>query len=191
LSAAIRHEEPPGTRIPIIAVTANAMQGESQRCKDHGMDDYLTKPLRMHALGEMLAKWMPSTSAHASVPTGTALSGELAIWDPTTLTQMIGDNPAVQARLLTRYLELTRSQLVAIAAAGATNDTGVMATEAHKLKSASRSIGAIRLGELCEQLEAAGRIDDAPGCAALAAGLPGIFSQVESRIQAHLAQPCR
>ena len=189
LSAAIRHEEPPGTRMPIIAVTANAMQGASQRCTDNGMDDYLTKPLRMHALAEMLAKWMPSTSAHASAPTGAALPGELAIWDPITLTQMIGDNPAVQTRLLTRYLELTRSQLAAIAAAGASNDTETMASEAHKLKSASRSIGAIRLGELCEQLEAAGRIDDVPGCTGLAAGLPGIFCQVESRIQAHLAQP--
>ncbi len=189
LSAAIRHEEPPGVRIPIIAVTANAMQGESQRCKDHGMDDYLTKPLRMHALAEMLAKWMPSVSADASTPTRVAAPGELAIWDPTTLSQMIGDNPAVQARLLTRYLELTRNQLAAIAAANANSDTKTMAAEAHKLKSASRSIGAIRLGDLCEQLEAAGRTDDAAGCTTLAAGLPSIFSQVESRIQNHLARP--
>ena len=102
---------------------------------------------------------------------------------------MIGDNPAVQARLLTRYLELTRNQLAAIAAANANSDTKTMAAEAHKLKSASRSIGAIRLGDLCEQLEAAGRTDDAAGCTTLAAGLPSIFSQVESRIQNHLARP--
>jgi len=189
LSATIRREEPPGVRLPIIAVTANAMQGESQRCKDHGMDDYLTKPLRMHALSEMLSKWMPAVIAHKSAPTEAAAPGELAMWDPTTLTQMIGENPAVQARLLSRYLELTRSQLATIAAASATSDTKTMSTEAHKLKSASRSIGAIRLGELCEQLEAAGRTDDAPGCTRLAASLPGIFSQVESRIHDHLAQP--
>jgi HPt (histidine-containing phosphotransfer) domain-containing protein len=101
---------------------------------------------------------------------------------------MVGDNPAVQTRLLSRYLELTRNQLTAMAVAGTTNDTKVMAAEAHKLKSASRSIGAMSMGDLCERIEAAGRSDDAPVCNALAAGLPIIFFEVESRIQAHLTK---
>jgi PAS domain S-box-containing protein len=189
LSDAIRHEEPPGTRMPIIAVTANAMQGESQRCREHGMDDYLTKPLRMHALSEMLDKWLPRASVPASAQTGTVAKSELAHWDPQVLTLMVGDNPAVQTRLLSRYLELTRVQLAAMAAAGTTNDTKIMATEAHKLKSASRSIGAMRLGDLCERIEAAGRSDDAAICNTLATDLPIFFFKVESRIQAHLTKP--
>jgi PAS domain S-box-containing protein len=59
LTAAIRAQEPAGTRLPIIAVTANAMQGEGQRCRDRGMDDYLSKPLRMTELAAMLNKWLP------------------------------------------------------------------------------------------------------------------------------------
>jgi HPt (histidine-containing phosphotransfer) domain-containing protein len=102
---------------------------------------------------------------------------------------MVGDNPAVQTRLLSRYLELTRVQLAAMAAAGTTNDTKIMATEAHKLKSASRSIGAMRLGDLCERIEAAGRSDDAAICNTLATDLPIFFFKVESRIQAHLTKP--
>ena len=59
LTEAIRQAEPVGTRLPIVAVTANAMQGEAQRCRAHGMDDYLSKPLRMAELAPMLQKWLP------------------------------------------------------------------------------------------------------------------------------------
>jgi len=62
LTALIRQEEGSGPRKPIIAVTANAMQGEAKRCLDCGMDDYLSKPLRMNELGPMLAKWLPLVS---------------------------------------------------------------------------------------------------------------------------------
>ncbi len=58
LTALIRKEEVSGSHMPIIAVTASAMLGEAQRCLDCGMDDYLSKPLRMNELGPMLAKWL-------------------------------------------------------------------------------------------------------------------------------------
>ena len=59
LTRAIREAETAGTHLPIIAVTANAMQGEHQRCREHGMDDYLSKPLRMSELRDKLDKWLP------------------------------------------------------------------------------------------------------------------------------------
>ena len=62
LTQAIRSMEAQGTRLPIIAVTANAMQGEGQRCLKQGMDDYLSKPLRMAELCEKLKKWLPVSS---------------------------------------------------------------------------------------------------------------------------------
>jgi CheY-like chemotaxis protein len=58
LTEAIRVAEPAGARLPIIAITANAMQGEAQRCRDRGMDDYLSKPLRMQELAPVLKKWL-------------------------------------------------------------------------------------------------------------------------------------
>ncbi len=66
LTAAIRSAEQLDAHLPIIAITANAMQGEAQRCRDHGMDDYLSKPLRMAELDTMLRKWLPLASASVS-----------------------------------------------------------------------------------------------------------------------------
>jgi PAS domain S-box-containing protein len=68
LTQAIRAHEPDGTRLPIIAVTANAMQGEGQRCRERGMDDYLSKPLRMTELASMLEKWIPVESFSPVAP---------------------------------------------------------------------------------------------------------------------------
>jgi len=59
LTAAIRKDEESGSnRAPIIAITANALQGEAERCIAGGMDDYLSKPVEMKALLEKLQKWM-------------------------------------------------------------------------------------------------------------------------------------
>jgi PAS domain S-box-containing protein len=58
LTAAIRQAEPAGTHMPIIAVTANAMQGEGQRCLDVGMDAYVPKPVRLDVLRTVLGQWL-------------------------------------------------------------------------------------------------------------------------------------
>jgi len=59
LTEAIRKAERPGEHAPIIAITANAMQGEAERCRERGMDDYLSKPLRMQELNDKLQRWLP------------------------------------------------------------------------------------------------------------------------------------
>jgi CheY-like chemotaxis protein/HPt (histidine-containing phosphotransfer) domain-containing protein len=193
LTAAIRAAEPPGTRLPIIAVTANAMQGEAQRCHERGMDDYLTKPLRMVELREKLEKWLPQSrfftaaSAHPenvrpdpdSVPT-------FPVWNPDTLTELVGDNPGMHRRLLERFLANAATQVAEITAAAAAQQPDALAGVAHTLKSAARSVGALRLGALCQSLETAGRAGDAPQCAALTAGLDEVLAASVTKINGHL-----
>jgi signal transduction histidine kinase/ActR/RegA family two-component response regulator len=59
----IRAAEDAGVRIPIIALTANAVEGDRERCLDAGMDDYLSKPFRKSELHEKLARWMAHPAA--------------------------------------------------------------------------------------------------------------------------------
>jgi CheY-like chemotaxis protein/HPt (histidine-containing phosphotransfer) domain-containing protein len=195
LTEAIRHAQWAGPRLPIIAVTANAMQGEAMRCRERGMDDYLSKPLRLNELGPMLAKWLPlptmDTDAAPEVapdavpPAPTILK---VIWDASVLPRMVGDNPAMHRRLLEKFLLSADEQVTRIVAAAATEDTATAANVAHALKSAARTVGALQLGELCATLETAGKAWDAPLCAALIKELPTTFAGAAAAIQCHLAR---
>ena len=55
----IRQQEPEGSRIPIIAMTAAAMEGEREKCFAAGMDDYISKPVKLEELETVLRKWVP------------------------------------------------------------------------------------------------------------------------------------
>ena len=212
LTEAIRRQEPAGTRLPIIAITANAMQGEARRCRERGMDDYLSKPLRMSELAPMLKKWLPGAqidSASSETPPLEWVSdcaesasserveevqalpgpGDLhafPIWNPNALTELVGNNPGVHQRLLEKFLVNAERQLAAIAAAADSDECTALADVAHTLKSAARSVGALRMGERSQCLETAGRAGDTQQCRALAAGLAGELAAATVAIQEHL-----
>jgi signal transduction histidine kinase/CheY-like chemotaxis protein len=65
-TAEIRRRERGRSRIPIVAMTANPIEGDRQRCMDAGMDDYLSKPVRLAALGKMLECWLDSSTVGVS-----------------------------------------------------------------------------------------------------------------------------
>ncbi len=67
LTGAIRAREQ-GARIPILALTANALKGEAERCRASGMDDYLSKPLRLADLKAALERWLPAAASMAPPP---------------------------------------------------------------------------------------------------------------------------
>jgi CheY-like chemotaxis protein len=201
LTSRIRAEEPAGTRLTIIAVTANALQGQALRCLAAGMDDFLSKPLRLHELGPMLAKWLPQV-AGALPDAATALGNEalsapapanantqdgpLAAWDARILIKIVGVNPALHQRLLDKFLLNGNRQIATLTAAHDHGDTKTIISVAHTLKSASRTVGAMALGELCQQLETAGLSSDRPQIQARMTGLAAVFAQAQSLIQAHL-----
>ncbi len=188
LTDAIRQAEPKGTRLPIVAITANAMQGEAERCRARGMDDYLSKPLRMVELAPMLQKWLPLEIPHllSALAVVDAAPGQLAEWDATTLGQMVGDNPDLHRSLLEKFLVNAEQQALAIALSSNMCDFSAAADVAHALKSASRMVGALQLGELCEQIETAGSESDGSVCRTLSEDLKPTLARARITITEHL-----
>jgi signal transduction histidine kinase/DNA-binding NarL/FixJ family response regulator len=131
-------------RTPIVALTANALKGEAERCLEAGMDDYLTKPLTLDRLREAVARW--------------AIGDVSPAINRSVVEDMFGGNTATVARVLARFRD-AGGRLVAEIAASRQNREQL--TElAHKLKGAARSAGATALGDLAATVEKSGRLDD-------------------------------
>ena len=165
LAVAIRAAETAPRRMPIIALTANALKGEARHCRDLGMDDYMTKPVQLATLSAMLAKWLPAPATPTPDLPAPAMPGParpaLAV-DVRVLAALVGDEPAVIDEFLLDFRVSAGEAAPRMRAACLALQCTAVEALAHKLKSSARAVGALDLGELCEQLESAaqaGRTD--------------------------------
>jgi len=154
LAAAIRAEEPAGRRIPIIALTGNALPEEAARTRTAGMDDLLVKPLRLSRLKSAVESWLGTSALQdEALPTGRWSTSADAPADLGVIRALVGDDPNDVAAVLASFgvtAKLLDKQLRDAAAAESPHAVG---SAAHQLKTAAYSIGANRLGDLCGQLE--------------------------------------
>ncbi len=151
LARAIREAE--GTqkrsRTIIIACTANAMGSEAQQCFSAGMDDFLVKPVELSRLMKKLDQWLPIAEAIA-----------LPI-DRRVLSTVAGGNPRTEQQIVKMFRQLNDDDVAGLSQAVATGDMASAALTSHRMSGAARTIGALGLAGICEQLEAAGRANDA------------------------------
>jgi len=149
-SREIRRREDEGMHVPIVALTANAMAGDRERCLAAGMDDYLSKPIVEADLARVLDRFLAGASAAVEVPAidDAVLEGLRDIAD--------GSDDFVKeiARL---FLEDAPLRLAEIRRSAANGDASGVASAAHALKSGAGNIGAEPVRRLCAELEAAGR----------------------------------
>ena len=188
LVAAIRGTETPGRRLPIVALSADALHDAAARCRAAGMDDYLSKPVQLQQLGEVLKRWLPSApetaAAAPAAPAAAQDTPTLPVYDSSVLAALIGDDAALLAEFRSDYLVSAQLDIEALRDAAAGGDWAAAGGFAHRLKSSSRAVGALALGEACAQLEAAAQTGKAEPVRALVAGCEAAWALLSARLLA-------
>jgi two-component system, sensor histidine kinase and response regulator len=135
--------------IPIIAMTANAMEGDRERCLAAGMDDYLAKPITKEGLAGILRRWIPAPPAddHASPIDHLIFCG---------LQELAGeDAPDFVAMLVDHFLRDTPASLEQMRRAWQEAGSEELGRVAHRLKGSASNLGALRMAHVCEQVRLA------------------------------------
>jgi two-component system, sensor histidine kinase and response regulator len=155
-------EGAPRRRVPIVAMTANALLGDREKCLAAGMDDYVAKPIKRDVLAAVLAPWLQSASAASAAAnriTGAMAESDLPSesLDPAIFAQLSELMGSELADIVDTYLRDTSAQIAAMDTALAQRDVETLRRCAHSLKSSSASVGAVAVQSASQALEAHAR----------------------------------
>ncbi len=141
-------------RTSIVAVTANALRGEAERCTAVGMDGFVTKPVSLDGLARTLARWIPALQGDDPQNPADPKADDADLFDADVLRELFGDDPPRLLELIDGFAEAAETDLATLRTA---DSAASLAATAHRIKGSARMVGAIRLGDQAARIETAGR----------------------------------
>ena len=185
-------------RIPVIALTANAMAGDREVCLQAGMDGYLTKPIRIESLIEAVRPYLALKSEAASQPLPESEVSEQSLtttherqpkldphlmpdFDPESIHQLLADlddpDGLILPELETGFLEQSEKQIAELLRSAAIDDLPQIALIAHALKGQNLTLGLMTMADAMIRLEQHAQSGDAAACQHLAALVPALYER--------------
>ncbi len=169
-------EEGTGRRIPIIAMTASAMQGDREKCIASGMDDYVAKPVKPDELRDALLRFRRAPDATIEVRRPFA-----PVLDKECLQDIGGGDPDFLQHLIDEYVRTVTARVDEMKIALESDNRPRLRFHAHTLKGTSRTIGAAALGRLFEEIESRSESGDMTQ-------LPELLARVAPEVERYQAE---
>jgi PAS domain S-box-containing protein len=176
----IRQAEAPGVRVPIIALTASATEGERERCLEAGMTGFLSKPVEVEGLGRVLREQLGTPPGPHLAGVNDAPAVAVTVPDPRVgapaavptldehrleeLAEMGAEALPLIQRAIDNFVDSAADQVLALRAALADANAAALRSAAHRLKGSAANLGALRVSAIAlhlEELGATGRLEDA------------------------------
>jgi len=204
----LEEERGPEQHIPIIALTANALQGDREKCIAAGMDDYISKPFKQDDVLKILEHWFneesPTPADNPPIQEiNAALDSDKPVDEktvkeevlPESIDHSVLDNlreyqmegqPDILEKLISVYLSSTEPLIKELLKGMAVNDLEVVQNTAHSLKSSSAIVGALHLSGICKDLEMCCRNNTLDNIADLVAAIEPEFLRVKGALQQYI-----
>ena len=139
--------------VPIIAVTADAMDADREQCLSFGMNDYLAKPIEPRQLAQVLHKWASTRTGNLRAPHRQPPELSKSVFDRDALLARLSGDPGIAATIVAGFLSDAPRQLSALKSRLENGDADGARLQAHTLKGAAATVSAPELSAICREMQ--------------------------------------